>query len=786
MKPIRLLPALLALAACATNEQPLLRPLSAVPVGANAAASARTNGVVNTAAPAPPAQYSLAPATQVRTGAANAGGLSVSAFAEGGGDISLDFADTDIRAVVEQVLGNVLRVNYTLDPAVRGTATLHTTRPLTAAQALAALQSLLAQNGATVVQSGSLYRVVPQAAAAATSSLATGAGSAGNTVVPLKYASAEDLAKVLQPFVGPGGRITADPSRGAILIGGDPTSRETLLNLIDAFDINLLAGQSYAVFPVQDGDAKDFATALQEAVRAQGGGALAGVVRVVPMTRINAVLVMSSQPRYINEIRRVYALVERTRRSNVRSWSVYYLQNSRSNDTAYVLQQAFTPRNVTAQPTPTGAGPGRSDRTLGTGGYGGGYGAGGYGGAGGIAGPTVGGSLSGGLGGGLGGGIGVGGLRGNGGGLGSSLGQQGLGGAAVLGAAPGVGQAPDAATANPLLGGLEPGGAAENAPETMRIIPNAQNNALLIYATPQERDAVEATLRRLDILPLQVRIDAVIAEITLNDLLRYGTQFFFTSGEFNSVLSTAAGTAVSAGLNTALPGFIFSGRGDTGAPLAISALRAVTDVRVLSSPQVMVLDNEAARLQVGQLVPFLTQSAQSTLVAGSPVISSVDYRQTGVIMDVVPRVNSGGLVTLDIAQEVSDVLPTQTTPGLNSPTFSQRVIRTRVAVQDGQTVGLAGLIRDASSTDNSGIPWFRRIPLLGALFGTQSDNRQRTELLVLITPRVIHDQRDARALTEDLRDQLRNAAALPEQVKAAPFYGVADPQARVRRRLGLH
>ena len=181
----------------------------------------------------------------------------------------------------------------------------------------------------------------------------------------------------------------------------------------------------------------------------------------------------------------------------------------------------------------------------------------------------------------------------------------------------------------------------------------------------------------------------------------------------------------------------------------------------------MVLDNEAARLQVGDLVPYLTSSSQST-VANSSVINSIDYRETGVIMQVTPRVNSGGLVTLDIAQEVSDVNTAATaSSSIQSPTFQDRNVRSRVVVQDGQTVGLAGLIRDTTSADNSGIPWLKDVPLLGALAGTQNNTRTRTELLVLITPHVIHDQRDARALTEDLRDQLINAATIPDDLRAS-------------------
>jgi general secretion pathway protein D len=196
-----------------------------------------------------------------------------------------------------------------------------------------------------------------------------------------------------------------------------------------------------------------------------------------------------------------------------------------------------------------------------------------------------------------------------------------------------------------------------------------------------------------------------------------------------------------------------------------------------------VLDNEPARLQVGSLVPFLTQSAQSIISAGAPVVNSVDYRETGVIMEVIPRVSSGGLVTLDIAQEVSDVDPNAPNSGINSPTFLERAVRSRVVVQDGQTIGLAGLIRDNTSRGNQGLPFLKDIPVLGALLGTQNNTRARTELLVLITPHVVHDQRDAHALTEDLREGLANAAVMPQELRRQRISGSPDPNAAIRRRI---
>ena len=749
----------LALLGCEVQQTPVLQALPAVQGQAGVVAP-RINGAIGatTALGTPIVTYGT-----VRPSAAAIAEATQPGASNEPGDISLDFVDTDIREIVAQTLGTILRVNYTIDPTVRGTATLRTVNPIPRSRVLASLQAVLAQNGATILESGGLYRVAPAAIAAAAPGIAV-AGVAGSAVIPLRYASADDLAKVLQPYAGATGRISPDPGRNALLISGDPGTREALLNLVHAFDIDALAGQSYALFPVSSGTARDFGTAMTEAMRSGQGAALAGIVRVVPMERINAVLLVSAQPRYIDDARRIYGLVERSRRQTVRGWSVFYLQNSKSNDVAYVLQQAFTPNHVTATPSARAVGA-TARRSAGTNSFNSGGGGGGSGSS-----------------------------------LGSGSGSLRSAGSSLSGqdstqSQPAPGQNP----ANPLLGGLDPAGGTGGGPgqgggqggqgdadlNTIRIIPNAENNAILVYATPAEHDTIEAMLHKIDILPLQVRIDAVIAEVTLNDSLSYGTQFFFKGGGINGALNfnTASGAAASA-LATSFPGFVLTG--GTNETYALSALQNVTTVKVLSSPQLMVLDNESARLQVGNLVPYLTTSSQSTLTTNSAIINSIDYRETGVIMEVTPRVNSGGLVTLDIAQEVSDVDTTATASSqIASPTFLERNVRSRVVVQDGQTIGLAGLIRDNASRGNSGIPWLKDVPLLGFLAGQQTNSRGRTELLVLVTPHVVHDQRDARALTEDLRDQLINAATIPGELQRLPQSGSPDPQRRVRGSVGL-
>ncbi len=798
MRLILLLAIALSVACCARVRPPAIQPLPAPlaqPAG-NVGAAPRVSGGVGASDTTPPAQiaYGTVPAGLARGSAADTGPA----------DISLDFADTDIREVVNQILGTILRVSYTIDPNVHGTATFHTAQPLSRARLIPVLQALLGQSGATLIQNGSLYRVVP-AAEAATAGAAGSDAASGSTIIPLRYAAADALAKVLQPFVSPGAKLAADPGGNAIVVAGEPNARAALAGLVEGFDVNQLAGQSYAMLPVTSGDAKDFATALQDAMRGGSNGPLAGLVRVVPLERLNAVLVAAEQPRYIDQVRRVYDLVQRQRRFTVRSWHVYYLQNSHASDAAYVLQQAFTPHNVTAQPSGAGqTAPGGGARQTGTGGGfgGGGLGGGGLGGGGLGGGGLGGGGLGGGGlgGGGLGGGgLGGGGLGGGGlggamGGQGGGLGGNGLGASGAGGGAAGGQQAaaPAGGGGNPLLGGLDTsggGGEGEAQTDTMRIIPNVQNNALLIYATPQEEDTVEAMLHKIDILPLQVRIDATIAEVTLNDALQYGTQFFFKEGDINQTLSTgtAAGTVSSvlntSAINASFPGFILGATAHNAAA-AISALQSVTTVNVLSSPELLVLDNQAAHLQVGADVPYLSSSSQST-IANSAIVNQVQYQPTGVILDVTPRVNSGGLVTLDISQEVSSVATGTTTTGLNSPTFNERDVVSRVVVQDGQTIGLAGLISENITKGNSGLPWLKDIPLLGLLAGSQNNSRVRTELLVLITPHVVHDQRDAEALTEDLREQMPNAAVLPGQVSAVPLSGSPDPGERLRERLGL-
>ena len=385
------------------------------------------------------------------------------------GDVTLNFVDTDIREIVRTILGTTLNLNYTIDPNVHGTGSIETGTPMQRSALIPTLETLLNANGATLIERNGVYAVVPLAAGA-TRNLVSGANAigAGTQVVPLRYASAKDLAKVLEPYVAEGGKIAADPAPNALIVSGDAAVRQTLVGLIRAFDIDILAGQSYALFPVGDSDPAKRASEFERVLQAQAEGALGGIVRVVPMDRVNAVLVVSSQARYIDAARRFFRLTNQLEDATARAWHVYYVQNGQSADLESLLQRAFTPRNVSPTPGPPGStAPGADQLTIGGGrgpgggttGFGGQGSTAGLGGAGGGAGVTTG--LSGGAGG-----------AGAAGGLGAGIPQP----AAAAEAAP--------PATEPLSAETGPGGgAAEN---RMRIIANRRNNALLIYATPSE------------------------------------------------------------------------------------------------------------------------------------------------------------------------------------------------------------------------------------------------------------------------------------------------------------
>jgi general secretion pathway protein D len=283
-----------------------------------------------------------------------------------------------------------------------------------------------------------------------------------------------------------------------------------------------------------------------------------------------------------------------------------------------------------------------------------------------------------------------------------------------------------------------------------KISADEHNNALVILGTAQEYALLEDALRQMDTLPLQVLIEATIAEVTLNDRLAYGVQWFFESGKETFTFSDDE----TGDLIAKFPGFSFA-HISPSTQVVINALSSVTDVDVVSSPRIMALTNQPALIQVGDQVPIITQTAVGVTDPDAPIVNSVEMRDTGVILRVTPRINNSGLITLDVEQEVSDVVET-TTSDLNTPTIQQRKIKSTVAVRDGETAVLGGLIRNSLSDGRSGIPFLKDIPGIGELFSSTTSTHRRTELLVFLKPRVVASSKDARMVMDELTGEVKS------------------------------
>lgn len=709
---------------------------------------ARTNGRIT-----PKSSVSTAP-LMIRGDGGSAGkgaGRGAGAATEEDGGITLNYVDTDVREIVRQVLGEILKVNYVIDAGFQGQATIQTSKPLKREELLPTLQTLLSQNGGTLTYQNGLFRVgpaddasvVPPVVDASTTGL-------GSQVVMLRFASAKQLVAVLQPYVGDGAKIIADPGRNVIVVSGSQSARTSVADLIRVFDVDYLAGQSYALFPVKSGEPSKIAATLQKALQTEGDSPVAGSIQVIPIDQANAIMVVARSSAYVDRAARIMSHIDRIADSGGRSLHVYYLKNVQAQDLQPVLQRAVNPPSGNG---PTESAPGSvsptsessqvsSASSSGTSSNG-------------LPSPT--GSSPTGSTSGL---SGSNGFSDQSGGLGGGSSPMG-GSSGSTSNAPPPPPTPDV--------NQQPAGAQALGPQ---IIADTKSNTLLVVCTDAEYTKIEPAIRRLDIMPMQVLIEATVAEVTLNDQLEYGTQFYLAHQGNAAILSQAqSASPTSMGANNArlfattlapnFPGFAIA-RTIGSTQFAIEALKAVTNVKVVSSPKLLVLDRQQARLEVGDLVPIISQTAQGVVTADSPIVNSVQYQQTGVILTVTPRINAGGLVTLDIDQNVSQVVQT-TSSSINSPTFQERKVTSKVAVQNGETISLAGLIQDSKTEENSGIPILSDIPLLGNLFSTKTNNRDRTELLILLTPRVVYDQQQARALTDELRNKLPVAAATARQ-----------------------
>ncbi len=501
------------------------------------------------------------------------------------------------------------------------------------------------------------------------------------------------MEKILKPLAHAGNVVRVDMPRNLLILAGTAREMERLLQIVEIFDVDWLAGMSFALFTPAYVDAKTLAGELENVFGKDKDSPLAGLVRLVPLERLNALLVVTPRPEYLKKAKAWVERLDLETAGSGRRLFVYHVQNGKATDLAEILTKVFEKDDAKAKIKPPRLAPGLEPVEISS---------------------------------------------------------KGPAGKKVKGASASGKVVRVTSTVHE--------GLTVDEGSSIRIIADEVNNTLLILATVQEYRLVKSALEKMDLIPLQVLIEATIAEITLRDDLQYGLQWFFTNkvGRFGGegqldLTEKAAFDAIGD------VGFSYVMKSAANVRAVLNMLAGESDINIISSPSLMVLNNQTASINVGEQEPVKTQgtsSTDSTTSVSTTVLANYEYRDTGVILTVTPRVNAGGLVTMEIEQEVSDV---QRDIGVDGqPVFSQRKIKSTVAMHGGQMVVLGGLIKEEKTFRKSGVPGLHKLPIIGNLFGTTTDNKTRTELVVLITPRVVRDTAEAQEVTEEFRRKMES------------------------------
>ncbi len=656
------------------------------------------------------------------------------------------------------ILAKMMKINYILDPRVKGSVTIYTYGEVKPVDLLPLMETILRVNGAAMVKVGDLYRIVP--VNAVSSMPIDPMVNADAKTLPddeqivlnlifLKYATAAEMDKLLTPFYGEGAsHSTYDPANLMIIQDNSRNMKRTM-ELIAMFDSDSFAGKRVRLFDVNNSRPSDLVKELEAVFKAYALSEKNSAVKFIPVDRINTLIAVAPNPGIFAEVDKWIGKLDvpvKVTAGAVNNY-VYRLRYGRAETVAMAIMALYSGNPMAMI--------GLSQMMSMGGGMGGGMGYGGMGGGMGYGG------MSGGMGyGGMGGGMGYGGMGYGGTGYGG-MGYGGMGNpyastygpqAMYSGTIPSgnAGAVAGAQSGGTGLTGtfLGPQAAQTPAQQYPHVIPNPFDNTLLVQGTPQDWEQIKNLLRQLDVPPRQVLIDAKIYEVQMTGAFTAGVQAYLDqkdTGKFSRVVNaatSASGLTLSAG---ALVGHSKELLG------ALNANETRNLSRIISAPSIIATDSIPATMNVGQDVPVLASSGVA--VTGSS-FNSVSNRSTGVTLAIMARVNSSGVVTMEINQNVSQPQP-NTTSDISSPSFSNRSFSTQVTVQDGDTIAIGGFIGEDRENGSSGVPLLNRIPLLGAAFGGKSISHSRTELIIFLTPRVIYDTNQIQDATDEIRNMLK-------------------------------
>ena len=705
------------------------------------------------AGPAPIAKANRSPGSPLTPGAAEVSGPQVSAgsgqftgspeprpspgAANSKDGVTLNFAGASIAEAARSILGDILGVNYTVSDKVRGSITIQTVRPIPKDALLGVFETMLSGEGAAISVDNGVYRILPSNdAVSAAAILARGARrlpGVNAQVVVLRFVAAAEMERIIKSMAPQATILRTDPARNLLVVAGTRGDLDSIMDAVSTFDVDWMRGMSFGLFPIETNDPEAIAQELDTVFANDQESPIKGMVRFVASRRLKAILVITSRPEYLKKAETWVRRLDMVGRATEKQVHVYHIQNRPAVELAQLLQRIYGGQeqgrvgSLTRTTMATVSTGGPLPDAISTQ-------------------PTF------------------------------LPGAPGIPATTALPPAPITGPAPVLDIAPPIgpPGAARPpvaAAAVDDRTSGVLIVADESNNALVITATSQEYRRMRRILEQIDVQPNQVLLEATIAEVTLNDQLAMGLRWFLQAGNFQFRFTDLGATSatnpntngISAIPPPVIPGFPgFSTFFNTpNVQVVLNALSSITDVNIVSSPTLMVLDNKRATLQVGDEVPIVTQSAVAVQVPGAPIVNSVNMRNTGIILNITPRINDGGRVLLDIEQEVSTAVTT-TTSGIASPTIQQRRIKTTVSVDDGNCIVLGGLIQDKATNTRNQAPLVGDIPVLGNLFKNKDDRIERTELLIAITPKIVKDNGQIRAIAAEFRDKI-NLTTRPQR-----------------------
>jgi len=624
-----------------------------------------------------------------------------------GEKISLNFDDAEIFEVIN-ALSDFLGINYIIDPTVKGKVNIHTSTEIDKGRLLPILETIFDMNNIAMVQLGDFYKIMPvKEASKEILDISIGKqppefGSYDRVllqIVPLEYVPSSEMEKIVKPFVSKGGELVNYPKGNLLIIFETAATVSKVLKIINVIDAAMFEQMHVRFFKVKNADVNDIAGELEDIFASYGVDKNTDKGIGIKFLPIDRI----SSILAVSSIPGIF--------EQVNHWlGILDTVDIEAGERLFIYfvenSKAEDIADVLSKIYGDGKGSTRtakkdtkSRRDTRT----------------------------------------------------TSRSKRTTKTTSAKDKA--AGSAPS------LLEG------------EIKIVTDEPTNAIIVLASPQDWAIIKDTILQLDIIPKQVLIAVLIAEVTLSGDTEFGVEWSLLGGKsslggYEGRDKTEIGYGIG-GLGEDLTKNLAKGftyRFNSSRLQAFLVAQASQNkLNILSSPHILAADNKEARIEVGQEVPIVTSEyVPQDIELQTSTSRSIEYRSTGVILTVTPRINEKGLVAMDINQEVSEAQPV-VAGGIQSPVISNRVAETSLVVQDGQTIVIGGLIKDQASKTIAGIPIFSHIPLISYLFSDTKSKKEKIELVILITPHVVNNIDEASGLTNELRTKLKNINNLIKQ-----------------------